>query len=128
MGDILSESMKILTLRWRIGLALALGMVALALLVGAEIISVNRQEWLGLNPRNAAHNAAFNFSVFLPILLLSSLLTLLSLAFYWIGLRRLRHQEVVASLIERVAILPAALVLAAYIMFVIQVANVIARA
>ena len=123
MGDILSESMKILTLRWRIGLALALGMVALALLVGAEIISVNRQEWLGLNPRNAVHNAAFNFSVFFPILLLSSLLTLLSLAFYWIGLRRLRHQEVVASLIERVALMPAALVLIADMMFLIQVAR-----
>ncbi len=119
--------MKILTLRWKFGLALALGMVALAFLVGVEIISLNRQEWLGMNPRSAANNFAFNLGIFFPTLLFSSLLAFLSLALFWIGLRRLRRQEVVASLIERVALMPAALVLIADMMFLIQVAKLIVR-
>ena len=127
MGGVLRYSMKILTLRWRFGLALALGMVALALLVGAEIISLNRQEWLGMDPRSAANNAAFNLGVFFPTLFLSSLLALLSLVLYWIGLRRLRRQAVVTSLIERVALMPAALVLIADMMFLIQVARLSAH-
>ena len=123
MGGVLRYSMKILTLRWRFGLALALGMVALALLAGVEVISVNRQEWLGMDPRSAANNAAFNFGIFFPTLLFSSLLALLSLAVFWLGFRRLRRQEAIASLIERMALMPAALVLIADMMFLIQVAK-----
>ena len=119
--------MKILTLRWRFGLALALGMVAFALLVGAQIISLNRQEWLGMDPRSAANNFAFNLGIFFPTQFLSSLLALLSLALFWIGLRRLRRQAVVTSLIERVALMPAALVLIADMMFLIQVARLSAH-
>jgi hypothetical protein len=100
-----------LGLRRQFGLALGFGISGLVLFCAAQVINYYREPWLGVVPGNAAHNFAFNLSLYIPATLLSSGLALVSVIFYLRSLRTLRSTNSRPSLWERATILAVAPVL-----------------
>jgi len=94
-------------LRRRFAIALGFASAALAVLLVALVINQHREEWCGVDPRSASQNFSFNLSFFIPATLSSSLLGLVALIFYLLGVMRLRKAHERPNLGEWIAILPA---------------------
>jgi uncharacterized membrane protein YidH (DUF202 family) len=100
-----------LGLRRGFGLALSFAATSLALLAAAQVVNYFREPWLGIEPGYAPHNFAFNLSFYIPSLLLSSALAVVSALLYLRCIRRLRRSGARPTPWERATILPVAPVL-----------------
>ena len=100
-----------LGLRRRFGLVLAFGASGFLIFCAAQVINYYREPWLGIVPGYAPHNFAFNLSFYIPSVLLSTCLVLISAIFYFHSVRTLRRNNSHPSLWEHATILPVAPVL-----------------
>ena len=101
--------------------------MALVVLLVALVVNEHREEWFGVNPRSASHNFSFNLGFFIPATLSSSLLSVVALIFYLLGLIRLRRAHERPSIGEWIAIVPALPVYALDLLLVGFVVSVLTR-
>lgn len=90
------------------GLALVFGSGSFLLFFAAQVINHYRERWLGVVPGNAANNFGFNLTIYLPAILLSSCLALVSAILYVRSLRALWKTDSHPNLAELATILPIA--------------------
>lgn len=90
------------------GLALVFGSGSFLLFFAAQVINHYRKPWLGVVPGNAANNFGFNLTIYLPAILLSSCLALVSAILYVRSLRALWKTDSHPNLAELATILPIA--------------------
>lgn len=114
-------------LRRQFAIALGFASVALVVLLVALVVNEHREEWFGVNPRSASHNFSFNLGFFIPATLSSSLLSVVALIFYLLGLIRLRRAHERPSIGEWIAIVPALPVYALDLLLVGFVVSVLTR-
>jgi hypothetical protein len=94
-------------LRRRFGLVLGLSTASALLFTGAQVLNLNRERWLGVQPGNAAHNFGFNLGYYLPLILGSALLGMLSTFYYIRSIVALRRLGTRSSFWELATVLPA---------------------
>ena len=98
-------------LRLRVVSTFLFATAAFLLLAGVEIVNLNRQAWLGIEPGYAPHNFAFNLVFFIPGLVVSTLLALTAFALYLTLIRARRRHRQKLTWMEGLTILPAVPVL-----------------
>lgn len=105
-APILNEA-EMLGLRERLDAAALWGMPAFMIWVAYETVALHVRDWLGLEPRNAAHMFYFNFTFAFPAMFAASAFAIRAVYLWVRGLRRLRQSGVNATPWEIVTVVPA---------------------
>jgi hypothetical protein len=79
------------------------------LIVLEQIISANRKELLGFDPRIASHNFAYNFMLFFPTMLISIILSITAVVLYLRARITLKQSGDRLYMSEQISIAPALL-------------------
>ena len=111
--------------RERFGRVLFFSAGSFLVLAIAEIVNYNRAAWLGIDPRSAPQNFSFNVSFYIPMMLASVVLALISIVYFIRSMWRLRRTESRPRVREWVTILPIAPILWYGVLFVLFIVRIV---
>jgi hypothetical protein len=93
----------------------------------AQIVNLNRQAWLGIEPGYAPHNFAFNLSFYGPVMLLALLLCVASIILYVAGIRRSKRDKQRIPIKAYLTILPSLPAFLWVILLAIWIGHMVSR-
>jgi hypothetical protein len=111
-------------LREQYGRTLIFAVGSLLVFLIVETVNFNREAWLGITPGYAPHNFGFNVSFYMPSMIVSSGLAIMSVVYYIRSMRVLRRNGLRPRVLEWATVLPIGPILMLNVMVILFIIRI----